>query len=113
MVQLPRAWARCGRPVVEVHHMLKRSRGGHLLDKYEIYHLIALCHQHHRWAETSGENVGLLIDGYVITDSIHGCPVYTGSDEYLTDRFGTVAGSLSVVRAIMSDSQDEGDDSCS
>lgn len=69
--------------------MLKRSRGGHLLDaEDEIYHLIALCHHHHRYAETSGDDTGLLIDGYVITDAITGRPVYTGSDPYLTERYG-------------------------
>jgi hypothetical protein len=71
--------------------MLKRSRGGALLDPYEIYHLIALCHQHHRYAETSGDETGLLIDGYVITDSITGRPVYTGSDPYLSATYGPEA----------------------
>lgn len=89
MVRLPRAYARCGKNVVEVHHMLKRSRGGHLLDPLgETYHLIALCHEHHRYAETSGDDSGLLIDGYVVTDSISGRPVYVGSDEYLREHYG-------------------------
>jgi len=82
--------------------MLKRSRGGALLDPYDIYHLIALCHQHHRYAETSGDETGLLIDGYVITDSISGRPVYTGSDVYLTAKYGPEA-SVSVVSASVRD----------
>lgn len=72
--------------------MLKRSRGGHLLDDYTNYHLIALCHQHHRYAETSGEETGLLIDGYVISDPFTGRPVYTGSDDFLTEAFGPGSG---------------------
>lgn len=100
MVALPRTWTRCGKPIIEIHHALKRSRGGHLLDPYDIYHLIALCHQHHRYAETSGHETGMLIDGYVITDSISGKPVYTGSDLYLTAKFGPQA-SVSVVPAIV------------
>lgn len=72
--------------------MLKRSRGGELLDQVgETYHLIAVCHQHHRYIETSGESTGGLIDGYVVTDSLTGQPVYTGSDEYLTSRYGSTA----------------------
>lgn len=106
MVLLPRnVWTRCGKNVIEVHHMLKRSRGGHLLDPYDLYHLIALCHHHHRYAETSGDETGLLIDGYVITDSITGLPVYTGSDPYLTKTYG--APRLSVVRETLSNRQPE------
>jgi hypothetical protein len=76
--------------------MLKRSRGGQILDDFTTYHLIALCHQHHRYAETSGEATGLLIDGYVTTD-IDGQPIYTGSDEFLTAEFGPTP-QVSVVR---------------
>lgn len=87
MINIQKVWARCGRGPVEVHHALKRSRGGQLLDPYTDYHLIALCHQHHRYAEVTGDDSGLLIDGYVITDSQTGLPVYTGSDLYLTATF--------------------------
>ena len=104
MVALPRTWTRCGKPMIEVHHALKRSRGGHLLDPYDIYHLIALCHTHHRYVETSGDETGMLIDGYVITDSITGRPVYTGSDVYLTATYGPAA-SVSVVSENVRDGQ--------
>lgn len=89
MIELPRCWTRCGRGPVDVHHALKRSRGGHLLDPYEIYHLIALCRRHHKQAEEENEwEAGLIIPGYVITDKITGRPVYTGSDPYLSERYG-------------------------
>jgi hypothetical protein len=82
-------WTRCGRGPIEVHHALKRSRGGHLLDAYTDYHLIAVCHMHHRQAEEENDwDAGLILPGYVITDSITGRPVYTGPDEYLSKEFG-------------------------
>lgn len=86
MVKLPRTWARCGKPVVEVHHAVKRSRGGQLLDPYTGAHLLVLCRAHHRYAETSGDDSGLLIDGYVTT--VDGQPRYLGSDAYLTAAYG-------------------------
>ena len=89
MVELPNGvWVRCGKRPVQIHHMLKRSRGGQLLDPHTIYHLVAVCPRHHQYAETSGEETGLLIDGYVITDKHTGRPVYSGSDEMLLEMFG-------------------------
>lgn len=79
-------WARCGRRNGQIHHMLKRSRGGAILDQFgETYHLAVLCHIHHQYVETSGEETGLLIDGYVNT--VDGYPKYVGSDEYLKERY--------------------------
>lgn len=69
--------------------MLKRSRGGHLLDaEDEIYHLIALCHTCHRAAEAENDwDAGLIISGYVRTDSTTGRPIYTGPDPYLSQKY--------------------------
>lgn len=95
-------WTRCGKPAIEVHHMLKRSRGGELLDRWTTYHLVALCRTHHRFAEVSGEETGLLIDGYVVTDKQTGLPVYQGSDEGLKreiERIHSEAGQRAEVRA--------------
>lgn len=84
-------WVRCGRSRGQIHHMLKRSRGGELLDgEGETYHLVVLCHRHHQQAETSGEETGLLIDGYVTKKDGH--LVYTGSDEYLREKYETRTG---------------------
>lgn len=90
MIRLPRAWTRCGKQGVDVHHALKRSRGGHLLDVVgETYHLVALCRAHHRQAERENDwEAGLIISGYVSIDMITGRPVYTGPDTYLTERYG-------------------------
>ena len=93
MVRLPRAWSRCGRTSVEMHHALKRSRGGAILDEHgEIYHLIDLCRAHHHYAETSGDYTSLIIDGYVTTEN--GVPVYEGPDEYLRKKYGRAARSV-------------------
>lgn len=87
LVHLPTGvWARCGRPNGQIHHMLKRSRGGALLDKTgEVYHLAVLCYRHHMYVETSGEKTGLLIDGYM--SEADGRLVYTGSDEFLKEKY--------------------------
>lgn len=82
-------WTRCGRANAQIHHMLKRGRGGELLDRAgETYHLLAVCYIHHMYAEESGEDTDMLIDGYVISDPLTGRPVYTGSDAYLTALYG-------------------------
>jgi hypothetical protein len=82
-------WTRCFREPVDVHHRLTRARGGHLLDELgEIYHLMALCRQHHshdadgRYAHESG----LLIDGQMFYAG--GTYWYEGSDTYLKDNYG-------------------------
>jgi hypothetical protein len=82
-------WFRCGKRPTELHHRLTRARGGLLLDEAgESYHLMHLCHQHHKDAHDQGsafEN-GLLIDGYVTTGP-DGRPQYTGSDPYLSEKY--------------------------
>lgn len=81
-------WTRCGKRNGQIHHMLKRGRGGELLDDVkETYHLMVLCQRHHMYAEESGEDTGMLIDGYVVS-GVDGRPVYTGSDRYLTEVYG-------------------------
>lgn len=82
-------WARCFREPVDVHHRLTRARGGGLLDELgEIYHLMALCRQHHatdadgRYAYESG----LLLDGRMYKSG--GLYWYEGSDQYLNDNYG-------------------------
>jgi len=82
----PGYWTRCYDRAIEIHHILKRSRGGDVLDRVnEIYHLAHLCGRCHRSSE--GQDAyegGLLIAGQVTWDHIHQRPVYTGPDEYLT-----------------------------
>ena len=80
----------CGKEDAELHHKLTRARGGHVLDKAgETYHHIWLCREHHNVAHDQGSAFqnGLLIAGSVITGP-NGTPVYTGPDEYLSERYG-------------------------
>lgn len=85
MVKIPDGpWTRCGRDRVQIHHQVKRARGGELLDGWIIEHLAALCQTHHMFAEESGEETGLLIDGYVGLDQ-NGLPVYEGSSQMIKD----------------------------
>lgn len=98
VIQLPRAWVRCGKRPVEDHHLLTRARGGDLLDEVgEIHHHLALCHEHHVAAHSpNAREAGLLMDGYVYRDAAHGL-VYSGPDVYLSDKYGherDEAGSL-------------------
>lgn len=82
-------WTRCFREPIEVHHRLTRARGGGLLDELgEIYHLIALCHQHHRNDADGGlaYESGLLLDGRMYYAG--GVYWYEGSDAYLKDNYG-------------------------
>lgn len=80
-------WTRCGKSGVEVHHLLTRSRGGRVLDSImETYHLLALCPNHHRMVDDMGFESGLLIQGSVTMEGSE--VVYTGPDEYLSDRYG-------------------------
>lgn len=67
---------------------MTRARGGVLLDEVgETYHLMDLCHLHHKIAHDAPANEnGLLIDGYVTT--IDGTVRYQGSDAYLLERYG-------------------------
>lgn len=92
MVLIGRAWTRCGKRPVELHHRITRARGGLILDAAgERYHLMNLCTGHHKVAHDQGnafEN-GLLIDGYVTTGPF-GRPTYYGSDEYLSRVYGPV-----------------------
>jgi hypothetical protein len=75
----------------DVHHMLPRSRGGVILDRYgEIYHLVFLCRIHHEAAhgDRHEANVGqLFIDGSVLTGP-DGKPHYVGTDAVLLERYG-------------------------
>lgn len=93
MIRLPRTgrWTRCGRPYADLHHRITRARGGEILDAVgETYHLMFLCRHHHGYAHDQGsafEN-GLLLDGYLTTGPSG--PIYTGSDPYLTQRYGPV-----------------------
>lgn len=90
MVQVkPGIWARCWQKPVEIHHLLTRARGGHILDRVgEIHHLICLCYQHHSMSDGQEAYDGdLLIDGYVKTGK-NGRPVYQGTDIELTRKYG-------------------------
>jgi hypothetical protein len=82
-------WTRCYRNPIEVHHRLTRARGGGLLDDLgEIYHLMALCHRHHR-VDADGRYAfesGLLLDGRMYYAG--GVYWYEGSDPYLKDNYG-------------------------
>lgn len=79
----------CGTRPAELHHKLTRARGGLILDAVgESYHQMYLCRVHHGVAHDEGhafEN-GLLIAGSVTTEN--GRPVYVGSDEYLSEKYG-------------------------
>ena len=83
-------WNRCWHSPTEIHHLLTRARGGHILDYVgETYHLISLCGPHHRASDGGDAYMGrLLISGYVAWDKRKQCPVYTGPDEYLQERYG-------------------------
>lgn len=81
---------RCVNAATEIHHRLTRSRGGKNLDRIgETYHLIHLCADCHRLiaGRRSYEN-GMLLDGYVIWDSLEQWPVYSGTDTYLFHHYG-------------------------
>ena len=89
MVKTERVWTRCWKMPIEIHHLLTRARGGHILDREgETYHLICLCSEHHAMSDGGDAYAGnLLIDGYVTTDR-NGRPVYHGSDIELKERYG-------------------------
>ena len=91
MVPVPgrSVFTRCWQIPIEIHHLLTRSRGGHILDQAEeTYHLICLCPEHHHLSDgESAYEGGLLIDGYVTTDVL-GRPIYHGSDVELTMKYG-------------------------
>lgn len=90
MVRLDHAWVRCGKSPVDDHHVLPRGRGGGLLDELgESFHHLALCRTHHQEVDERGSSSGLLIDGYVYRDGMY--VVYSGSDEYLTNKYGREA----------------------
>lgn len=85
MVSLPGGvWTRCGRTPVHIHHALRRSHGGELLDAAgEDYHLVILCYLHHEQVHKGHHpDSGLLLDGNVFSG-----PVYVGSDEYLSSKY--------------------------
>lgn len=80
----------CGTTDAELHHKLTRARGGLILDKAgETYHHLWLCREHHMLAhdEETAFASGLLIRGSVTTFT-DGKPLYTGPDEYLTEKYG-------------------------
>jgi hypothetical protein len=89
MVKVRSTWTRCGKNPVEDHHRLTRGRGGAVLDAVgERYHHLLLCPAHHRMADGAlAYETGLLLDGYVTTHR-DGRPLYVGTDEYLTKKYG-------------------------
>lgn len=90
MVLTGAVWTRCWDKPIEIHHLLTRARGGHILDYInEYYHLIALCRAHHLDADGEHAYLGnLLISGYVQWDKQKKWPVYTGPDIYLSEKYG-------------------------
>src|SRR5262245_10498270 len=85
----PGMYVQCGQEPADLHHKLTRARGGKILDKAgEKYHLLYLCREHHAMAhdEDNAYVRGLLIHGSVITGH-GGHPVYTGPDEYLSEKY--------------------------
>lgn len=93
MVVVGKAITRCGVRPVEVHHRVRRSQGGKLLDKeLEIHHLISLCHKHHTWAHRdtgTASEAGLFIEGQVLRDGMN--IIYKGPDEVLNAKYGEEA----------------------
>lgn len=86
LVEVNGVFTRCWGKPVETHHMLTRARGGAILDRAgEIYHLIDCCRVCHD--TTHGSTNDLEIDGYVTTHQ-DGRPLYIGTDEYLTQKYG-------------------------
>lgn len=85
MIKLPRAWARCGRTDIQIHHRLTRARGGLLLDEVgEMYHLMALCWRHHNLAhDNEAFKNGLLLPGYALRFDTK--VLYQGEDPYLSE----------------------------
>jgi len=79
-------WVRCYDWATEIHHLLKRSQGGDLLDRVnEVYHLAHLCSKCHRDTEgAEAYETGALIAGQVHWDAFRSLPYYVGPDEYLT-----------------------------
>lgn len=88
MIQLANGvWTRCGRSPIEDHHALTRARGGDILDALgEIYHHIALCYRHHKYAHEERDGGEMIIDGSVYRDGPY--VVYQGNDEYLSGKYG-------------------------
>lgn len=83
----------CGTTPADLHHKLTRARGGKILDQWgETYHQMWLCREHHDYAHDNPEayEAGLMLRGSVVTNT-EGFPVYTGPDEFLSNRYG-VAG---------------------
>lgn len=81
----------CGVEPADLHHKLTRARGGLILDiAGEKYHQLYLCREHHALAHDEGSAYerGLLLRGSVVTHPKDGRPLYTGPDEYLTERYG-------------------------
>jgi len=83
----------CGLEDADLHHKITRARGGLLLDAVgETYHHLYLCRPHHNVAHDEGQAFerGLLIKGSVTT-WVDGKPLYTGPDEYLTEKYGELS----------------------
>lgn len=86
-------FVQCGKEDAQLHHKITRARGGLILDDAgETYHHLRLCAEHHAMAHDTGTafNNGLLIHGYVTT-GLDGRPLYTGPDEYLSEKYGKAA----------------------
>lgn len=90
MVLVDQVWTRCGRRPVHIHHRLRRSHGGELLDQVgETYHLVVLCHRHHQMvhsAEARDIDHEFLLQGNVYQGWPR--PIYVGPDSYLMHKYG-------------------------
>src|SRR5262245_20145173 len=81
----------CGKEDAQLHHKLTRARGGLILDRAgETYHQMWLCVEHHAVAhDAPAFDNGLLLRGFVKTGP-RGEPIYSGPDEYLSEKYQRV-----------------------
>jgi hypothetical protein len=73
--------ARCGGKAESVHHRLKKSRGGRLIE--DSFNLVPLCGSGTTGCHGEVERLNeapWVVRGYVVTDKATGRPVYTGPD---------------------------------
>jgi hypothetical protein len=81
--------ARCrAAPAKSVHHRLKKSRGGRLIE--DTFNCVPLCGSGttgcHGHVEHTNE-YPWVIPGYVVTNKLTGRPLYRGSDPSYFDRY--------------------------
>jgi len=91
MVKINGRYHVCRNEPAHKHHRLTRARGGLILDEVgETYHQLWLCGEHHTYAHGNDHayEAGLLLRGSVV--SVAGRPVYTGPDEYLSQKYAPV-----------------------